>query len=103
MRPFRANAADLSFEKYWGVKGYVSAQLFYKYFDTFVVDQNLFGTTFDYCSFPIPTVSRRPIQSNLNTYLPPEGITTASSPGRTTSRAARCTASSSVRRCRSVS
>ena len=55
LRPFRANAADLSFEKYWGLKGYLSAQFFYKYFDTFVVDQNLFGVPFDYSGFPIPT------------------------------------------------
>ena len=75
LRPFRANAADLSFEKYWGIKGYLSAQFFYKYFDTFVVDQNLFGTPFDYSSFPIPTGFQTTDPSNLSTYLPPEGIT----------------------------
>jgi len=75
LRPFRANAADVSFEKYWGVKGYVSAQLFYKYFDTFVVDQNLLGETFDFSNFPIPTGFQTTDPSNLNTYLPPEGIT----------------------------
>jgi iron complex outermembrane receptor protein len=75
LRPFRANAADLSFEKYWGIKGYVSAQLFYKYFDTFVVDQNLFGTPFDYSSFPIPTGYQTTDPTNFQTYLPPEGIT----------------------------
>ena len=75
LRPFRANAADLSFEKYWGIKGYVSAQLFYKYFDTFVVDQNLLGETFDFSSFPIPTGFQTTDPTNLNTYLPPEGIT----------------------------
>jgi iron complex outermembrane receptor protein len=75
LRPFRANAADLSFEKYWGVKGYVSAQLFYKYFDTFVVDQNLFGTPFDYSTFPVPTGFQTTDPSNLTTYLPPEGVT----------------------------
>jgi len=75
LRPFRANAADLSFEKYWGIKGYLSAQLFYKYFDTFVVDQNLFGTPFDYSNFPLPTGFQTTDPSNLNTYLPPEGIT----------------------------
>ncbi|MEP7131420.1 MAG: TonB-dependent receptor [Sphingomicrobium sp.] len=74
LRPFRANAADLSFEKYWGIKGYVSAQLFYKYFDTFVVDQNLFGTPFDYSNFPLPTGFQTTDPSNLSTYLPPEGI-----------------------------
>lgn len=75
LRPFRANAADLSFEKYWGLKGYISAQLFYKYFDTFVVDQNLFGTPFDYSNFPLPTGFQTTDPSNPATYLPPEGIT----------------------------
>jgi iron complex outermembrane receptor protein len=28
LRPYRANAADLSFEKYFGTKGYISLQLF---------------------------------------------------------------------------
>ena len=55
LRPYRANAADLSFEKYWGTKGYVSLQLFYKYFDTFVVEQNLTNVPFDYTGYPIPS------------------------------------------------
>src|SRR5207247_8587912 len=32
LRPYRANAADVSFEKYWGPKGYVSLQLVYQHF-----------------------------------------------------------------------
>jgi iron complex outermembrane receptor protein len=75
LRPFRANAADLSFEKYWGIKGYVSLQFFYKYFNTFVVDQNLLGQTFDFSGLPIPTGFQTTDPSNLTTYLPPEGIT----------------------------
>ena len=74
LRPYRANAADLSFEKYWGVKGYVSAQLFYKYFDTFVVDRNLIPQPFDYSDFPIPTGFQTTDPTNPTTYLPPEGI-----------------------------
>ncbi len=30
LRPWRANAADLTFEKYFGIKGFVGLQLFYK-------------------------------------------------------------------------
>jgi iron complex outermembrane receptor protein len=75
LRPFRANAADLSFEKYWGVKGYVSAQLFYKYFNTFVVDRNLIPQPFDYSDFPVPTGYQTTDPSDPATYLPPEGIT----------------------------
>jgi iron complex outermembrane receptor protein len=74
LRPFRANAADLSIEKYFGIKGYVSLQAFYKYFDTFVVEQNLPGQPFDYTGFPIPAgvSTTDPLDPN---YLPPSGIT----------------------------
>jgi len=74
LRPYRANAADLSFEKYWGTKGYVSLQLFYKYFDTFVVEQNLSNVPFNYTGYPIPAPwqTTDPLAPN---YLPPEGIT----------------------------
>jgi iron complex outermembrane recepter protein len=74
LRPFRANAADLSFEKYWGIKGYVSLQLFYKYFDTYVVDRNLIGETFDFSAFPVPTNFQTTDPTAPN-YIPPEGIT----------------------------
>ena len=74
LRPFRANAADVSFEKYFGIKGYVSLQMFYKYFDTFVVEQNLPGQPFDYTGLPIPAgvSTTDPLDPN---YLPPAGIT----------------------------
>ena len=55
LRPFRANAADLSFEKYLGHRRAMSRlQLFYKYFDTFVVEQNLSDVPFDYTRLPDP-------------------------------------------------
>lgn len=79
LRPYRANAADLSFEKYFGTKGYISLQLFYKYFNTFVVEQNLANVPFDYTGYPIPspwqtTTPCDPTVAGCN-YLPPEGIT----------------------------
>jgi iron complex outermembrane receptor protein len=79
LRPYRANAADLSFEKYFGTKGYVSLQLFYKKFNTFVVEQNLQNVPFDYTGYPIPapwqtTTPCDPTVTGCN-YLPPEGIT----------------------------
>jgi iron complex outermembrane recepter protein len=74
LRPYRANAADLSFEKYWGTKGYVSLQLFYKYFDTFVVEQNLPNVSFDYTGLPIPAPWQTTDPTAPN-YLPPQGIT----------------------------
>jgi iron complex outermembrane receptor protein len=75
LRPFRANAADLSFEKYFGIKGYVSAQFYYKYFDTFVVEQNIPNTLFDYTGLPIPAGIQTTNPTQTATYLPPQGIT----------------------------
>lgn len=78
LRPYRANAADLSFEKYFGTKGYVSLQLFYKYFDTFVVEQNLLNVPFDYTGYPLPSPWQSTSPCDLTTqgcnYIPPAGI-----------------------------
>ena len=47
LKPFKAKALDLSYEKYFQNKeGYVSAALFYKKLDTYIVP--LSDTTFDY-------------------------------------------------------
>jgi len=78
LRPFRANAADLSFEKYFGIKGYVSLQFYYKYFDTFVVEQNLSNVPFDYTGYPIPSpwqTTSPCVPATACNYLPPQGIT----------------------------
>ena len=37
LQPFRAKALDLSYEKYFGNKGYISAAAFYKKLDTYVL------------------------------------------------------------------
>ena len=37
LEPFRATALDLSVEKYFGNKGYISAAAFYKKIDTYVL------------------------------------------------------------------
>jgi iron complex outermembrane recepter protein len=51
LRPYRANAFDLNFEKYFGSSGVISAQLFYK-----DIKQFIFGGkfAFDYTGFPLP-------------------------------------------------
>ena len=41
LRPWRANAVDLTFEKYWGVKGYVAAQFFWKNLKSYVYTQDV--------------------------------------------------------------
>ena len=50
LRPYRATAFDLNFEKYFGSKGYIALQLFYKDIDTYIA--NGFTTNFDYTGFP---------------------------------------------------
>jgi iron complex outermembrane recepter protein len=74
LRPFRANAADLSFEKYFGIKGYVALQLFYKHFNTFVVNQALPGVPFDFTGLPLPEPFQTTDPTDLFTYVPPENI-----------------------------
>jgi iron complex outermembrane receptor protein len=41
LRPWRANALDLTFEKYWGSKGYVAAQFFWKDLKSYVYNQDV--------------------------------------------------------------
>ena len=49
LRPWRANAADLTFEKYFGVKGYLAAQFFYKKLVSYIYNQD---QPFDFTGFP---------------------------------------------------
>jgi iron complex outermembrane receptor protein len=57
LKPFRANALDIAYEKYWGTKAYVGVAGFYKDLNTYVLNIN---RTFDYtpyitASTPLPT------------------------------------------------
>ncbi len=75
LRPFRANARRPELrEVFRGVKGYVAAQLFYKKFNSFVVEQNLRVQSVRLYGLPIPA----PFQTtdpDAPNYLPPEGNT----------------------------
>ena len=51
LRPYRATALDLSLEKYWGTKGYVAVQLFWKKLDSMIYVQR---EDFDWTGFPLP-------------------------------------------------
>lgn len=51
LKPYRANAVDLNFEKYFGNAGLVSLQLFYKDIKSYI-DRTKFA--FDYAGFPAP-------------------------------------------------
>jgi iron complex outermembrane receptor protein len=52
LKPFRAKALDLSYEKYFGNKGYVSAAVFYKKLDTYILRT---PRMFNYAPFITPT------------------------------------------------
>lgn len=51
LRPYRANAVDLNFEKYFGQSGVVSLQLFYKDIKSYIDKTRL---PFDYTGLPLP-------------------------------------------------
>src|SRR5262249_13579634 len=46
LRPFKDTAVDLSYEKYFGTKAYVSAAAFYKYLNTYVTQYTDFAYDF---------------------------------------------------------
>lgn len=50
LRPYRAWAADLNFEKYFGTKGYLGLQLFYKKLQSYVYRETV---PFDYNGLPV--------------------------------------------------
>jgi iron complex outermembrane receptor protein len=54
--PFRATALDISYEKYFGNKGYVSAAAFYKNLDSYIFEVK--NTGFDFTG--LPNLSGRP-------------------------------------------
>lgn len=58
--PYRANAFDLNFEKYFGNSGVISAQLFYKDINEFISKEKFF---FDYTGFPVDPSRLQPTQS----------------------------------------
>ena len=53
LRPYKATAFDLNFEKYFGSKGYIALQTFYKHINTYI-DPSAFDLNFDYSGFPTP-------------------------------------------------
>lgn len=53
LRPYKATAFDLNFEKYFAAKGYVALQTFYKHINTYI-DPSAFDLKFDYSGFPKP-------------------------------------------------
>lgn len=71
LKPFRADALDLSMEKYFAKKGYVSAALFYKKLNSYIVPQS--DTSFDYSPYlqsfglsPLPTGNKGIYTTTVN-------------------------------------
>jgi iron complex outermembrane receptor protein len=57
LKPFRAKGVDLSYEKYWDTKAYVSVAGFYKKLDTYIVNST---TQVDFSSLVTPTTQQLP-------------------------------------------
>jgi iron complex outermembrane receptor protein len=61
LRPYEADAVDLTFEKYFGSKGYVAAQLYYKDLKNYIYERE---APFNYTGFPLGAVAV-PAQNGL--------------------------------------
>ena len=72
LRPFRANAVDLTFEKYFATDGVIALQLFYKDVVSYISGGQF---VFDYSGFPIPTNGPQPatLIGSLNTNINTDG------------------------------
>ncbi len=81
--PWRANALDISYEKYFGEKAYVAAAFFYKDLKSYIYTQSI--DNYDFSSFVADYVP----PPGAHRYRPP-----ARSPRRRTATAASCMASS---------
>jgi iron complex outermembrane receptor protein len=68
LEPWRANAYDISIEKYFGKRSYVSAAYFYKDLKNFVYTQQI---DYDFTGFPVPDGTVNLPQSNIGTLSAP--------------------------------
>ncbi|MCE3004788.1 MAG: TonB-dependent receptor [Xanthomonadaceae bacterium] len=68
LRPWEANAFDVSIEKYFAERGYVSLAYYYKDLRTYIFDQNGF---FDARGLPIPTGYTGPTPQAVGTFSRP--------------------------------
>ena len=64
--PFRAKGLDLSYERYWDRRAYISLAGFYKKLDTYVVSRTL---PYDFSALVTPSMQRLP--SNIGEYTSP--------------------------------
>ena len=72
LRPYQAKAVDLNLEKYFGSKGYIALQTFYKHIDTYIASGT--NKNFDFSPFPVPVNQTVPptsvgwFDTSLNTH-----------------------------------
>ncbi len=69
LKPFRAKALDLSYEKYFGNKGYVSAALFYKKLDSYIVRV---ARDYDFAGFITPGTNLPEGASTIGRFTQPQ-------------------------------
>lgn len=67
LNPYRATALDVSYEKYFGTKGYISAAAFYKDLKSYIFDFK--NTRFNFTGFP--NFSGRVPTSNIGEFTAP--------------------------------
>ncbi len=72
LRPWRANAVDLTVEKYFGTKGYLALQLFYKDLKSYVYNQDVVIPTSELVLTP-PNQSNVTISPNAVLNIPING------------------------------
>jgi len=68
LEPFRADALDLSYEKYFGNKGYLSAAGFYKNLKTYILNV---GQPFDFKPYVTPSTTLPPGGSTVGVFTQP--------------------------------
>ncbi|MFC5461441.1 TonB-dependent receptor [Massilia niabensis] len=69
LKPFRAKSLDLSYEKYFGNKGYVSAAAFYKKLDTYIFRT---ARDFDFAGFITPETNLPAGGSTMGRFTQPQ-------------------------------
>ena len=57
LKPYKAKALDFNIEKYFGTRGYIAVQTFYKHLDRYIVNGQI---PYDYSAFPIGSFSPPP-------------------------------------------
>lgn len=69
LRPWKADALDLTFEKYFGRKGYLAAQFFYKQLKTYIYNQDI---PYNYDGLPLGPTGR-PVSRQGRLTMPMNG------------------------------